>query len=186
MKNIQVTGYCRHMMELQVRPGDLCIDATVGNGHDTAYLAELVGDSGHVIGFDIQKEALANARGRIPEEFQRRVTLHCRSHERIAEYAKPETVSCIVFNFGYLPGGDHLIATRAETSLAAVKASLPLLRHGGLLLLTLYSGGDTGYEERDTLLRWAAALDPKEYLVLRTEYYNRRNDPPMPVMVIRL
>ena len=32
MKNIQVTEYCRHFMTLQVKPGDVCIDATVGNG----------------------------------------------------------------------------------------------------------------------------------------------------------
>ena len=37
-----------------VQPGDTVIDATMGNGHDTAMLAELVGESGHVIAFDVQ------------------------------------------------------------------------------------------------------------------------------------
>ena len=29
-----------------IRPGDTVVDATMGNGHDTCFLAELVGESG--------------------------------------------------------------------------------------------------------------------------------------------
>ena len=38
--------------------GDYAVDATLGNGHDTCFLAEIVGDSGKVFGFDIQKKRL--------------------------------------------------------------------------------------------------------------------------------
>lgn len=100
-------------------------------------------------------------------------------------YAAPETVSCIVFNFGYLPGGDHQLATRPASSIAALKASLSLLKKGGILMLCIYSGGDTGFEERDALLAWLKQLDSRKYLVIRTEYYNRPNNPPMPVLVVR-
>ena len=41
-----------------VRPGDLCIDATAGRGYDTAYLAGLTGETGRVLAFDIQQEAV--------------------------------------------------------------------------------------------------------------------------------
>ncbi|MBQ0078805.1 MAG: SAM-dependent methyltransferase, partial [Eubacterium sp.] len=67
MRNIQVTEYCRHIMELQVEEGDVCIDATVGNGHDTVHLAKLVGETGTVHGFDIQQAAIDATMQRVQE-----------------------------------------------------------------------------------------------------------------------
>jgi hypothetical protein len=104
----------------------------------------------------------------------------------MGDYAAADSVSCIVFNFGYLPGGDHAKATRSESSLTALKASLTLLKKGGLLSLCIYSGGDSGFEERDAILTWLAGLDPKQYLVIKSDYYNRPNHPPIPVLVIKL
>ena len=185
MKNIQVTEYCRHFMTLQVKPGDVCIDATVGNGHDTEYLARLVGDEGKVIGFDIQKDALDSAALQLGNLLSR-TELHLESHENMDKYAEEGTVSLIVFNFGYLPGGDHSVATRKETSIPAVKKGLQLLRKGGVMVLCVYSGGDSGIEERDAVLNFAAGLNPKDYLVMKTDYYNRRNNPPIPVVIVKL
>ena len=101
-------------------------------------------------------------------------------------YAKPDTVSCITFNLGYLPGGDHSIATKADSSKKAVEAGLHLLKKGGLMTLCIYSGGDSGFEERDALLEWLKVLDSRKFLVIKTEYYNRPNHPPMPVLVVKL
>lgn len=185
MKNIQVTEYCRHFMTLQVKPGDVCIDATVGNGHDTEYLARLVGYEGKVIGFDIQKDALDSAALQLGNLLSR-TELHLESHENMDKYAEEGTVSLIVFNFGYLPGGDHSVATRKETSIPAVKKGLQLLRKGGVMVLCVYSGGDSGFEERDAVLNFAAGLNPKDYLVMKTDYYNRRNNPPIPVVIVKL
>lgn len=185
MKNIQVTEYCRHFMTLQVKPGDVCIDATVGNGHDTEYLARLVGDEGRVIGFDIQKDALDSAALQLGNLLSR-TELHLESHENMDKYAAEGTVSLIVFNFGYLPGGDHSVATRKETSIPAVKTGLQLLRKGGVMVLCVYSGGDSGFEERDAVLNFAAGLNPKDYLVMKTDYFNRRNNPPIPVIIVKL
>ena len=72
----------------------------------------------------------------------------------MADYAREGTVSAAVFNFGYLPGGDHRLATRPETSLKALEAALGLLKEGGILCLCLYSGGDTGYAEKQALMDW--------------------------------
>ena len=95
-------------------------------------------------------------------------------------------MSAIVFNFGYLPGGDHAIATQPETSIRAVSQGLELLKPGGIMSLCIYSGGDTGYEERDALLPFLKRLDSRKWLVIVSSYYNRRNDPPLPVFVVRL
>ena len=100
-------------------------------------------------------------------------------------YAKSGTVSCITFNLGYLPGGDHSKATRADTSIEALSSGLSLLKKGGLISLCIYSGGDSGFDERDAVLDWLKQLDPHKYLVIRSDYYNRPNNPPIPVLIIR-
>ena len=53
------------------------------------------------------------------------------SHVNMGKYAEPVSVSCIVFNFGYLPKGDHTLATRAESSIQALTVSLSLLKRAG-------------------------------------------------------
>lgn len=185
MKNIQVTEYCRHFMKMQVKAGDICIDATVGNGHDTKCLAELVGEEGKVIGFDIQQAALDSAQLRLGN-LTERTELHLESHENMKCYAQEGTVSLIVFNFGYLPGGDHKLATRKETSIPAIRSGLKLLEKGGVMILCIYSGGDSGFEEHDGILKFVSELNPHEYLVMKTDYYNRKNNPPVPVIIIKL
>lgn len=100
-------------------------------------------------------------------------------------YLEPERVDGICFNFGYLPGGDHRIATRPETSVAAVEQGLKLLKPDGMMSLCIYSGGDTGFEERDALLAFLRELPSRQYTVIQTPYYNRSGHPPLPVFVFR-
>ena len=100
-------------------------------------------------------------------------------------YAQAESVEVICFNFGYLPGGDHTIATRKETSLEAIEKGLLLLKHGGMMSLCIYSGGDTGFEEKEAILQYIRVLNPKEYTVIVNEYYNRENNPPIPVFIFK-
>lgn len=187
MKKYQITQWCANFLKQHVQPGDLCIDATMGNGNDTLLLSRLCGPSGHVHAFDIQEMALHNTQKKLTEEeAPKNYTLHLASHTEMKKYAEENTVSCIVFNFGYLPGGDHAMATHAETSIAAMEQALTLLKKGGLMSLCIYSGGDSGFEEKDRILSWLKTLDFKKYLVIRSDYYNRPNHPPIPVLVIRL
>lgn len=187
MENIQITAWCAHFIRQQVHLGDTCIDATMGNGNDTLLLSTLCGQSGRVLAFDIQECALNKTKKLLadagaPSNYQ----LILASHEHMENYVLPGTVSCIVFNFGYLPGGDHKKATSAQTSLPALCQSLKLLKKGGILSLCIYSGGDTGFSERDSILSWLKSLSPKEYLVIKSEYFNRPNHPPIPILVIKL
>lgn len=107
------------------------------------------------------------------------------SHEHMDRYLAPESVDGICFNFGYLPGGDHRIATQAETSVAAVEQGLRLLKPGGVMSLCIYSGGDTGFAEKEALLGYLKKLPSEAYTVILSPYYNRRGDPPLPVFVFR-
>ena len=187
MKHYQITEWCHHFIKEHVQEGDICIDATAGNGNDTVILGELVGASGKVLAFDVQSQAVENTKKRLADAgFQGRLQVILDSHVNMGQYAEKESINCIVFNFGYLPGGDHNLATHQETSIAAIYEGLRLLKKGGMMSLCIYSGGDTGFEERDAILEMVKGLDGKRYLVIVSSYYNRPNNPPIPVLIIKL
>ena len=186
MQQSQITRWCHEIMRSQAPEGGFYIDATMGKGKDTLFFCRLAGELGHVLAFDIQQEAL-RLTGRLLEEHgvRERAELYLDGHEHMDRYAKPETVDAICFNFGYLPGGDHAVATSADTSVAAIKKGLEILKHGGMMSLCIYSGGDTGFEEKEEILRCLRVLPAQDYTVIVNEYYNRGNNPPMPVFVFK-
>lgn len=185
--NYQVTEWCHRMVERHIAPGDLCVDATMGNGKDTRFLCEKVGPNGKVLAFDIQQKALEQTEKCLKEAPGfRNYELYLESHERIGQYAKEGSVSCILFNLGYLPGGDHRLATKADSTIRAMESGLRLLKKGGVLCVCIYSGKDSGFAERDAVLNWLKNLDSRHYLALVTEYYNRPQNPPIPALVVKL
>ena len=187
MRKYQITEWCLRFIRDHVKEGDICIDATAGNGNDTLALCQLVGEAGKVIAFDIQETAIDNTKKRLLDNgVEDRAEVYLESHTKMDKYAQENSVSCIVFNFGYLPGGDHNLSTRKESSIEAIHTGLRLLRKGGLMSLCIYSVGDSGFEERDAILEELKTLDGKKYLVIKSEYYNRPNNPPMPVMIIKM
>ena len=186
MPGYQITEFCHRMIQDHIKEGDCCVDATAGNGNDTEFLCRLAGRSGRVYAFDIQKEAVEHTRSRLEQAgLSDRAEVILDGHEHMGEYVR-EQVSALTFNFGYLPGGDHQIATQAETSIQAIEAGLKLLKKGGIMSLCIYSGGDSGFAEKDALLKYLKTLDPREFLVIVSHYYNRENHPPIPAFVIRM
>lgn len=184
MDHSQITHWCHEVIRSQVKEGGRYIDATMGNGNDTLFLCELAGENGYVTAFDIQEKALEHTKALLESHGVRKnFRLILDGHEHMAEYEKPDSMDLVCFNFGYLPGGDHRIATRPETSVWAVEAGLSLLKHGGMMSLCIYSGGDTGFEEKGRILEYLRELSPKDYTVIVNEYYNRKNHPPMPVFL---
>ena len=81
----------------------LCIDATCGNGGDTAFLCRLAGPEGRVLGFDIQPEAVTSTRARLKKQGLT-AELICDSHANLLQYVRPGTADIVMFNFGWLPG----------------------------------------------------------------------------------
>ena len=169
-------------LKQHVAPGAFCIDATAGKGRDTALLCRLAGENGRVLAFDIQPDAIAQTKALLSSEcLTAEVILD--SHAHMEQYAAPETVDCVVFNFGRLPGGDPHIFTRASSSVAAIGAGLRLLRPGGVMAIALYYGGENGYEERDAVLEYLRTVDDRTYTVLCCDWANRRGEPPMPIFL---
>lgn len=136
----------------EIREGDLVIDATAGNGHDTVFLAREVGSSGTVIAFDIQAAAIQTTRQRLETEgLLERVSLHQTSHSELSQFAKPSSVKTVIFNLGYLPGADRSIATKALETLEALSAAAELLKPGGILAAICYPGHPDGVIESEAV-----------------------------------
>lgn len=179
---LNALGLVHEFLRRSVKPGAFCIDATAGKGRDTALLCRLAGKEGRVLAFDIQPQAIAAARALLEQEGLTAQVIQD-SHANMARYAQEQTVDCVVFNFGRLPGGDPHIFTRAESSLAAIDAGLALLKRGGVMAIALYYGGENGYDERDAVLSHLKTLDDRRFTVLACDWANRKNDPPLPVFI---
>lgn len=158
-----------------LRPGMLAVDATAGNGHDTAFLASLLGPSGHVWAMDVQRAALEATRARLSAlAHAAPVTLIHAGHETLnAHLPAALRPHAAMFNLGYLPGSDKRIATTAATTLAALDALLPRMAPGGVLSLHVYTGHPGGAEELDALLPWACGLSYPEWSLFHTNTANR-------------
>jgi len=166
------------MLKDRLRAGDIVIDATMGNGHDTLFLTQCVNPGGHVFAFDVQEAALIETRKRVPAEM---TTLIHSGHETMREHLPPHLhgqISAIMFNLGYLPGTDKTRITRVETTMIAVREALDLLKAGGLLSIVVYPGHDGGAEEGRQISAWAATLDARHYEVQHLRPVNRAAAPP--------
>lgn len=186
MDSINTLTLAHRFLREKVKPGDFCIDATAGRGFDTVLLCELAGPEGKVLAFDIQEDAVACTREKLATGgYDKMGTVYLESHSRMDLYAAEESVDCIVFNFGYLPGGDKQLFTHADTSCEAILKGLKLLKTGGAMCLSLYYGGPNGYGERDAILDLVRSLDPKKFTVIICEFANRKGDVPFPVFILK-
>lgn len=148
--------------------GAVAIDATAGNGHDTVWLAERVGETGRVLAFDIQAAAIEAARRRVEDAgWLGRVDFYQESHVGMDSRVAPGSVSLVMFNLGYLPGGDHGLTTEWVTTLAALEAAARVLRPGGGLSVVCYPGHAAGATESEAVGAWFARLGCSGWRVSR-------------------
>ncbi len=177
--------WAAELIEPALYDGARAVDATMGNGQDTLWLCQKVGEAGRVYAFDVQPEAVARTRQRLEDAgVAQRAELNCLGHERMAEVV-PGPVDVIMFNLGWLPGAAHAVTTRTETTLLAVNAALGLLKPDGLLTVCVYPGHPEGTRELEALTHWAETLDPRCFDALLRRYMNQPNDPPQLIAVKR-
>lgn len=172
----RILPFSKELLQAVIKPGDSVIDATVGNGHDTLFLAECVGSAGHVYGFDIQEIALQETQAKLEAANVQQVSLILDGHQNVLTHVQTK-VKAAVFNLGYLPGSDGQITTRGETTWKAIGDILSILESNGLIILIIYHGHEEGKVERDYLLSHIKTLDSYQTQVLQYQFVNRKDAP---------
>ncbi len=166
-----------------LKPGDSAIDATCGNGHDTLRVAECIleNSDGRIWAIDLQEEALAATRklleSRFSKEQLKSVSYLKGNHQAYPETIEPGTIALIVYNLGYLPGGDKGVTTLSSTTVESLKKALILLKHGGVISITCYPGHPEGKREEGEIMAWCRKLDPKQWSCCQHKWLNRREAP---------
>ena len=159
---MRLTHKAHEIVSRCLKEGNLAVDATAGNGHDTLFLAQQVGDAGRVFAFDIQEQALQATAARLEQAgLGSRVELIHDGHEQMAANLPPHShgrIQAVMFNLGYLPGGDKATITRAEHSLPALEQARRLLAPGGIISVLAYRGHPGGLEESLAVERALATL----------------------------
>ncbi|MEN6348406.1 MAG: class I SAM-dependent methyltransferase [Syntrophomonas sp.] len=176
----------RQVISQVVKPGDIVVDATCGRGNDTLLLARLAGEKGRVYAFDIQDAAIETTRFLLQKnEVAGRVELFKTSHAFIDTYIK-DKVKAVMFNLGYLPGGNHDIKTEAGSTVEALRKSLELLDVGGLISIVFYLGHPGGQDELEAVRSYLSGLCQQDFEVMENRYLNQINNPPQVILVYKL
>ena len=167
----------KELISRHIRVGGVCVDFTMGNGHDTLWLSRAVGETGKVYAFDVQQAALDSTRALLQkEQAPDNVTLILDSHHRAAEYIH-EPICVGMFNLGWLPGGDKSITTLRETTLPAVQTAISLLDDGGGILLAVYPGHEEGRIEGEMITAYLSTLDRRKICCSKLQIVNSPTSP---------
>ena len=178
MKPNLIVKMAHMILSHEIKSNDVMVDATMGNGHDTLFLAE---HAKHVYAFDIQMEALHATQHKMDQHGFTNYTLIHDSHEHIHQYVTD--YRGVIFNLGYLPNHDKSITTKKETTLLALKSILPSLSVDGFVLLVVYVGHKEGFEESLALNDYFKALDASIYKVIKVDLPYQDNQPPYIIFI---
>ncbi|MDD5266498.1 MAG: class I SAM-dependent methyltransferase [Methylococcales bacterium] len=188
MQRISLVNVAHDLIKEVLLPGDIAIDATVGNGYDTLFLAKQVGLSGEVFGFDIQQAAIESTK----EKFQQthcpaRLTLIQASHAGMGGKIPAHyhgNIRAIMFNLGYLPGGDKSIITRTDSTITALNSACRMLSGNGIITVLAYPGHQGGDLETGQVKSWCEQLD-KDQFKIRIVYSSDNKDSTPRLFVIK-
>lgn len=168
----------------RVQLGEPVIDATCGTGVDTLSLAELTGKHGHVYAFDIQQAAILQSKNRLTNAANYASLGHVQfvadSHSDMSKYIREEHqghIAAVMFNLGYLPGGNQEIITEPSSTVAALQHAISLLRKGGIITCVLYPGHAGGADEAHHVELWMKNLPTSLVHVVKYEQLQRDNSP---------
>ncbi len=180
---LSLTARAHQIIETMLDARAIAIDATVGNGHDTVFLAER---AKQVFAFDIQAQAIVNTGQRLEQaNLLKKVCLFQHGHQTMRERIPARhhgQIRVIMFNLGYLPGGDKQLITRLETTLAALNAAVDLLQKHGIISLLVYPGHPGGKEEHLAIKKWLREC-PESEITVKTIQANAPR-PESPVLYI--
>ncbi len=179
---LQPQDITNFLIENYINEGDTVIDATAGNGNDTIKLCKKVGKSGKVYAFDIQDKAIEETKRKVLENGFLNAEIIKDSHEFMNNYVN-EKVKAVIFNLGYLPGGDHKVHTKGETTIVAIKKAIDLICHDGFIAIMIYHGKNSGTKEKKAVTEFLKTIDHKKYTVTLHDFFNRPNNPPITAVI---
>ena len=160
-----------------LKEGDIAVDFTMGNGHDTEFLSKTVGESGHVYAFDIQEQALSSTADNLKNAgCPNNYSLILDSHHNVKNYVDVP-IKAGMFNLGYLPGGNKKITTMRETTMPAIEAAISLLDRDGILLIAVYPGHAEGDAEGKMIAEYLSTLVRFQYCATRINILNSPTSP---------
>ena len=168
-------------LEEVVTDEDIVVDATMGNGYDTLFLAQL---AKKVYAFDIQEQAIEQTTKRLAEAKLDNVELLLTGHENVDQYV--ESIKAAIFNLGYLPSADKSVITQPHTTIQALEKLCQRLVIGGRIAIMIYYGHEGGDVERDAVLDFVSQLPQQEFTVALYKTINQINQPPFLVMIEKL
>lgn len=169
MQRISLVNTAHNFIKEILRPGAIAIDATVGNGHDTLFLVNQVSPSGKVFGFDIQQTAIASTRAKLMQTHGMECLMLIQaSHADMSEKIPVNhhgNISVIMFNLGYLPGGDKNIITGTDSTITALYSACGLLSSKGIITVMAYPGHPGGDLETAQVKNWCEQLDKEHFKI---------------------
>ena len=171
----------KHFILTHLKSGDIAVDFTMGNGHDTEFLSKTVGETGHVYAFDVQQMALESTAKNLENAgCPKNYTLILDSHHNVKKYVNTP-IKAGMFNLGYLPGSDKTVTTMRETTLPAIEAAIELMDRDAIILIAIYPGHAEGEAEGKMICEYMATLS--KYKVTATRI-NILNSPTSPFFII--
>lgn len=180
--SITLRSYIHTTIANILRPTSFAIDATCGNGHDTAFLAQHISAAQHIYAFDVQHKAIVSTYNRLHKLGKLdTTTLFHIGHETLYAtlsfhtYGALPQCDAILFNLGYLPHSDKRCITQTKTTLQAITQACSLLSLGGILSIHTYHGHHGGYEEYSAIDTWSKALPTECYHSFTIEQHNKRS-----------
>ena len=160
-----------------LREGDVAVDFTMGNGHDTEFLSKTVGPDGHVFAFDVQEMALASTAEHLRAAgCADNYTLILDSHHNVEKYVDVP-IKAGMFNLGYLPGSDKSITTMRKTTLPAIEAAIRLMDRDAIILIAVYPGHAEGEAEGKMICDYLSSLSRYKVCCTRIQILNSPTSP---------
>ena len=167
----------KHFILTHLKEGDIAVDFTMGNGHDTEFLSKAVGENGHVYAFDVQKQAIESTSAHLknsgcPDNY----TLILDSHHNVKKYVDTP-IKAGMFNLGYLPGSDKTVTTMRETTLPAIEAAISLMDKDAIILVAVYPGHAEGEAEGKLVNEYLSSLSRHKVCCTQIKIVNSPTSP---------
>ena len=186
MQNFSPVKTTHYLIAPSLQRAKTIIDATCGSGKDCLFLAQNSCIDAKIWAFDIQPTALVQTANLLNYHgLTSKVTIVHDNYVNWSEYCSTNP-DIVIFNLGYLPGGDKSITTQVEDLQKALPVFLASLSTNGTIYIVAYCGHGAGYEEHLWLTNYLQSLHNKHYNVGQYKLFNHKKAAPILYIIEKL